>query len=366
MDVNACVVRNDSRITRCGYGGQKNPRGVGVWVRFVAIWVGIVMAVATASGQSVDRFGDRFWRHWGDGKAELSGYALTFPRYGQQRTGTAVAIYVTETFDHDSRVKAEPDGHRPTYPVMKLNLVQDFPTGIYDYNLMTSVFTALVPMDGQPAGSVTKASFSCQEWCGHAYQQVILDRDELRHQLHSYFDGEADQDSRLRRKPGGICEDALLLWARGFCGPWLEPGQERTVPVLRSMAVCRLSHTPLVWDRATLSRSAQTRAIAVPAGSFEVETWSVKIDRQGTPGPRLDWKSPKVYTIEVEHAQPHRVIRWSTNDGYKAQMLASKRLKYWAMSGNGQERALEQIGLTPEPPETPDVPETPVPASAGE
>ncbi|HEX8953647.1 MAG TPA: hypothetical protein VF945_17440, partial [Polyangia bacterium] len=39
---------------------------------------------------------DDFWKVWGDGKAELDGYALVEPRYGQPREGTAVAIFVTE------------------------------------------------------------------------------------------------------------------------------------------------------------------------------------------------------------------------------------------------------------------------------
>ncbi len=30
-----------------------------------------------------------FWKHWGDGKAELNGYVLKQPRYGALRTGTA-------------------------------------------------------------------------------------------------------------------------------------------------------------------------------------------------------------------------------------------------------------------------------------
>ena len=76
-------------------------------------------------------YGDPFWRHWGDGQAEMSSYDLTMPRYGQTRSGTAVAIFVTETFDPVQRVKADSN---EGLPVMKLNLVEDFATGVYDYN----------------------------------------------------------------------------------------------------------------------------------------------------------------------------------------------------------------------------------------
>ena len=61
------------------------------------------------------------------------------PRYGELRHGTAVLVYVTETFTQAQRVKS--DGkHTDEMPVLKLNEVRDFQTGIYDYNTMLSVF----------------------------------------------------------------------------------------------------------------------------------------------------------------------------------------------------------------------------------
>ena len=33
---------------------------------------------------------DGFWSHWGDGRAEVVGYKLTQPRYGEPRAGEAV------------------------------------------------------------------------------------------------------------------------------------------------------------------------------------------------------------------------------------------------------------------------------------
>ncbi len=83
-----------------------------------------------------------FWKHWGDGKAELNGYSLEQPRYGAVRSGTAILVYVTEDFSDSLRVKADPGKHPASdvYPVLKLNAVRDFQTGIYDYNVMTSTF----------------------------------------------------------------------------------------------------------------------------------------------------------------------------------------------------------------------------------
>ena len=70
-----------------------------------------------------------FWKHWGDGQAELNGYRLTQPRYGARRAGSAVLIFVTEDFSDSLRVKADPGKHPATdvYPVMKLNFVRALP-----------------------------------------------------------------------------------------------------------------------------------------------------------------------------------------------------------------------------------------------
>src|SRR5713101_837527 len=163
-------------------------------------------------------FGEEFWKRWGDGKGEVSGYDLTFPRYGELRKGVAVVVFVTETFSNSARVKSDPGKHPKSdeFPVMKLNLVQDFSTGIYDYNLLTSAFVALAPVNGRPAGSATKVSFSSQEWCGHVYAQVLFDAHYARFTSHSYFDSEADSSASLELPNGALSEDALLAWARGF------------------------------------------------------------------------------------------------------------------------------------------------------
>ena len=208
----------DRAVIRPGQVGSRSARDG--WLLFL-----ISLAVVSCFGPpgwAEGRFDDSFWGHWGDGRAELSGYELTFPRYGHDRKGVAVAIYVTETLDVASRVKADrPTGSGPPdeLPVMKLNLVEDFPTGIYDYNMMTSVFVGLTPIWNRPAGAVTKVAFSSQEWCGLTHQQVWFHHDFVRHQLHSYFQGEADKSRKIEYPPNGLSEDALLLWARGFAGP---------------------------------------------------------------------------------------------------------------------------------------------------
>ncbi|OGF04351.1 MAG: hypothetical protein A2W00_01615 [Candidatus Eisenbacteria bacterium RBG_16_71_46] len=292
---------------------------------------------ATAAATGALSFGDNFWRLWGDGRAELAGYDLEFPRYGRPRKGTAVTIFVTETFSNSLRVKADPGKHPASdeFPVMKLNLVQDFPTGIYDYNLMTSAFVALRPVNGRPAGSATKVSFSAQEWCGQVYSQILFDHAVARLVSHSYFDGEADREERLQIPDGALAEDALLLWARGFAAPALAPGESRQVDLVRSLRFARLQHQPLSVTKATLTRRKAAGRITVPAGTFDAEVRTVAISGGPT------------WTFDVEAAAPHRILRWASSEGQQAQLLASDRLKYWEMNAPRYVSELAKLGLQP-------------------
>jgi hypothetical protein len=287
-------------------------------------------------------FDQAFWRTWGDGQAELDGYELTYPRYGKTRQGTAVAIFVTEPFSEAARVKADAGKHpaADVFPVMKLNLVEDFQTGIYDYNEMTSSFVALEAKAGHSPGTLVKVSFSSQEWCGAVWAQLLFDPTRARLTSHSYFDGEADQQAELPAPPGGISGDQLMLWARGMAQPWLTPGQSTQVSFLPSLQASRHEHKPLAWSRARLSRGDKVQEITVPAGRFKVDTFKCEIDKGET------------RTYFVEAAAPHRIIRWESSSGEKAELTGSDRLKYWELNKPGGESYLKRLGLKPRPART--------------
>jgi hypothetical protein len=296
-----------------------------------------------ATGASRPEFGAAFWKEWGDGRAELAGYELDTPRYGALRHGTAVAIFVTETFSNERRVKADPGRHpkRDEFPVMKLNLVQDFATGVYDYNLMTSVFTALASVNARPPGSPTKVSFSAQEWCGHVYAQVLFDARYGRFAAHSYFDAEADSTASFDLPNDALSEDALLAWARGFSAPVLAPGDSAEAPLLGSLREARLLHRPLAVTRARFRRAAATRSVTVPAGTFDAGVYEVEV------------AGGRTWTFWVESSPPHRILQWACSDGERARLLASDRLAYWKLNAPGGEQYLARLGLTPRPPRTP-------------
>jgi len=285
------------------------------------------------------RFDRTFWSHWGDGMAEVAGYDLSYPRYGEIRPGVAVTIFVTETFSDSARVKADPGKHPPLdeFPVMKMNLIRDFQTGIYDYNTMLSSFVSLTATGGKPAGSATKLTFSSQEWCGQVWQQVLFGLRSAKFTMHSYFDGEADGQREIPYPKEGVSEDALMLWARGMARPELQPGESRMVQTLLAMQESRESHRQPAWLRTTLSRSAVSQTVTVPAGAFEVEAWTAE---------REDGLKR---TFFVEKAFPHRIVRWETSAGEQAELLGAARLKYWRLNGKGGEQALKMLGLAPRP-----------------
>ncbi|MCS6911766.1 MAG: hypothetical protein RMK29_00780 [Myxococcales bacterium] len=292
------------------------------------------MAVSPACAAAGD-----FWSHWGDGRAELAGYRLRQPRYGHLRDGTAVLIFVTEDMSDSLRVKADPGRHPPTdvYPVLKLNWTRTFQTGIYPYHVMTSVFSRVDAPAGARPWPVRKISFSSQEWCGHVYHQLLPRGGKLISQSHSYFDGEADAEHELPAPPDGVSEDELPILLRSYPGrtDYLSPGRSVTVPFLPALLRVRLSHQPLRWTRATLTRAVVPEEIAVPAGRLPAFRYTISVE--GGPSG----------TLHVEAVAPHRILSWRWSDGEEGTLLGATRLKYWELSGPGQERFLRQLGLHP-------------------
>lgn len=276
---------------------------------------------------------DGFWDVWGDGRAELDHYALTTPRYGELRQGTAVLVFVTEDFTEGQRVKSD-GGHGDEYPVWKLNDVRHFQTGIYDYEVMTSTFLRL---DGAaPLGQPVKVSLGVQEWCGHVYTQVEPGPAGLAWTQHSYFDGEGDQERTLALPADGVLSDALPQLVRGWVGALVEPGGEREVAGLPTLLHDRFAHVRPEWGRLTLSAPAALRTVTVPAGTFEVRELTAA-------------QGDATTTWQVEVASPHRIVAWTRSDGEHAELVASERLPYWQLHGNADEAALSGLGLTRTP-----------------
>lgn len=291
-----------------------------------------VAGAASASG-AID---PAFWKAWGDGQAEVSSYDLTVPFEGELRRGVALAIFSVDTFSNSTRVKAEPGKHpKPDeFPVMKLNLLKDFQTGISNCHEQTSMFLALAAVNGRPAGLPTKISYSRQDWAGSIYHQLLYDKTTIRSSRHSYLDGEGDQQQEIQYPPAATSADALWFWARQMAEPFVKRGEFRLAPVLTSFE----AH-PIQFKQSNFTRSPVNQKITLPAGSFDVEMCTVQIDGD-------------IRKFWVEREFPHRVIRWETSAGERGQLLATERMKPWQMTGKGGEENLRRLKLLARPPRT--------------
>ena len=85
-----------------------------------------------------------FHSYWYNHGAEITRFELEQSRYGEIHPGHAILIFVTEPFLPDIHVKSDYESSRKkSIPVLKLNLIKRFSTGIYDYSMMKSVFTPI-------------------------------------------------------------------------------------------------------------------------------------------------------------------------------------------------------------------------------
>jgi len=177
---------------------------------------------------------EQFQKYWYAGLAEVSRYTLDQARYGSQHPGEAILIYVTEDFLPEKQVKKE-FGDEKGISVLKLNMVEKFVTGIYDYALMTSIFT---PIDYRKNAATMKVSFSSQDWCGQSFAQMNAREGKLNYQIRSYFQGEGDENISL---PATYTEEDI--WTRIRLEPQMLPlGKIEMVP---SQKYLRLLHKEL-------------------------------------------------------------------------------------------------------------------------
>jgi hypothetical protein len=285
----------------------------------------LLLAAGTAQAQDFDTF-------WHDGKAELDGYRLVVSRYGQNRHATAVMVFVTEPFSESKRVKVDDPKAHPsdTFDALKLNLVRDFQTGIYDYNTMVSVFVRSSTFEP------VKVSFASMEWCGNVYEEMIFGAGEIHGSYASYFENESGTIA-LGRPDGGITEDELFIRVRGLRKDFLGAGESRTLPFLPGSFYSRLSHQKQEWTQATLTRAKRPQAVTVPAGRFNTTLYDIRTG---------DGRAGQFW---IEAAYPHRIVKWSLPPDIDGQLTGSQRLEYWKLHGEGDEKYLKGLGLVPPP-----------------
>ena len=265
-----------------------------------------------------------FWAHWGDGRAELSGYRVTLDRYGESRNAELSLIYVTEP--HDRRTWVKDDGAEAPNRVEVLKLIRSmhFLAGIYPYFVMASTFS---PVDAwtEERFHPVRLSLDVQEWCGSVTHRVLPGAGRLRSLRLSYFEDEGETRRELELPEGTLYEDALLIQLRELDGRF-HGGAEWEGFLIRELWSLRTGHLPIEPVPARILRTDDTRDGA-PVTRFRLEAGEY-------------WR-----TYDVEKAAPRRVLGWETSTGERAEILRTERLAYWRLNQPGDERYRSTLGL---------------------
>lgn len=276
-----------------------------------------------------------FLKYWKSGLAELSTYAIATERYGEMREAQGVLVFVYEEVNSNTRIKVESDRTPPAkrIPVLKLNNVLKFTTGIYDYSIMTSVFAGLSGPGVNRPFQPQKVAFSSQEWCGNVYHQLLPMPAGLISEIHSYFEAEGDSKVTLPYPKGEVLyEDELPILVRELDGDFLEPGASRKIQLVPSLWERRKRHVPLAFMPAVLTK-AGPHSLNLGGKDQKAVKWTLEYG--GT-----------VFIYFVEAAMPKKLLAWENNRGEKGELISSIRKTYWELQGNKDLSLRKTMGLS--------------------
>lgn len=258
-----------------------------------------------------------FHQYWFQGKAELSTYLVDQLRYGERRQAQQVNVFVTEDFSKSKQVKLDnpEQAGADRSPILKLNAVRRFHTGIYDYALMLSVFS---PIDASPT---LKTTASVLDWCGMVFGQINYSSGAYRLQDFSYFESEGDRSIKL---PKALLEDEI--WTRLRINPSSIPAGEQIV-------------IPSSWNARLLHKKME----AVPATIDHKNNGETSIlllqYRQGD----------RSLMIVYETAFPHRIKSWEEREKgelqSKGELKATRMSAYWSEHANRDLPLRDSLGL---------------------
>ena len=269
------------------------------------------------TNEAVTKQSSEFNAYWYAGEAEISSYKLEQSRYGEIREGKAVLIYVSEDFLPYIQVKAN-NKKANSIAVLKLNAIKKFNTGVYPYSIMQSTFYPI--SNNQHA---IKVSSSIQEWCGHVYAQ-LNNKKEFEIMSHSYFEGEADKNFKLKKS---ILENEL--WTQLRINPKSLP--TGNLEIIPSFEYSRLRHAPIKAYKASASLTESTYSINYP-----------EINR--------------TLIIQFNPNFPHDILGWEetfkSGFGATAKVLTTKASKlktiksaYWQKHSNNDETLRQTLKL---------------------
>lgn len=264
----------------------------------------------------------QFKDYWYAGKAEVNAYNLDQSRYGENRPGKAMLIFVTEGFSKSKQVKLDsPDeAGNDKISVMKLNYTKNFVTGIYPYSMMLSSFT---PISRNQFPNTLKVTMTSQEWCGHVYSQMNLMKNKYEVNNYSYFEKEGDSHFSIDKI---LLEDELFNLIR------IDPDHIPlgNIKILPGLFFTRLKHENLKPVEATLSKQ-------VDAGKT---SYTLQF-------------SARTLTIHVDNVFPFKILGWDEefsegDNTYHTSATLDKTLytDYWRKNKNEFSPLRDSLGLS--------------------
>lgn len=265
---------------------------------------------------------EQFNSYWYAGKAEIKTYDLTQSRYGELHKGNATVIFVTEPFLKEKGVK--PDGfNKNQIPVLKMNLLKKFGTGIYPYSMMLSTFTSIE----EPKG-VIKSSASGQEWCGQIFSQMNQRDENYDVVSYSYFESEGD--TKFTLPTNVFTEDEI--WSRIRIN-------YRKLPVGKINIIPGLYYTRLEQHKLKVEKAVAT-----------IKTFNKVICYTITYPERN-----RSLAISFNNSFPYEIIKWEETYADKraprkvltttAVLKESKNIDYWNYNSKKDEKLRRELNL---------------------
>ena len=259
--------------------------------------------------------------YWYAGKAEIKTYNLTQSRYGELHKGMATVIFVTEPFLKDKGVK--PNRNNPNQvPVLKMNLLKKFGTGIYPYSMMLSTFTSIKEPEG-----VIKASASGQEWCGHIFSQMNQRKEHYDVASYSYFEQEGDTQFTI---PNILTEDEI--WSRIRI-------DYKKLPIGNVTIIPGLYYTRLEQYKLEAEKAVTT----------------LKTNKENLVYSITYPKRERTLAITFNTSFPHEIIKWEETYADKrapnkrltttATLNQSRYIDYWNYNGEEHKKIRKELGV---------------------
>lgn len=260
-------------------------------------------------------------KYWYQGEAEITRFELQQNRYRDVHPGEAIMIFVTEDFLTDEQVKNEHYQKDNSTNVLKMNMIRRFTTGLYDYSIMTSVFT---PAKTAAYPNTLKVTTSTQDWCGQTFMQLNYRDDAYQAQVRSYFESEGDQNFEV---PASILEDELFNRIR--INPEALP--TGNIKILPSLTITRLRHKTFEPVAAKASKSIYE------GDEFEGENlqqYTVKFPDEN-----------RTLEIVFEGAAPYKIAGWKDSyPGFDGKMRTTiAKRSHTIMSPYWQKNGLEDM-----------------------